>query len=90
MKCAICGIEIDSVEDGIDQGWIPYVWEGATTKDGPFCPSCSETLIETDEVGEYVVKEEYRGKIVYQEGDFSEQEPPEHMSIGIILKDGDN
>jgi hypothetical protein len=90
MKCAICGIQIDSVEDAIDQGWTPYTWDGGQEKDGPFCPSCSETLIEIDEVGEYAVKEEYQGKIVYQEGDFFEEEPPEHVSIGIILKDGGN
>jgi hypothetical protein len=90
MKCAICGTQIDSVEEGIDRGWIPYVWEGDHTKEGPFCPSCSEFLFQIDEVGEYVVKEEYRGKITYQKGDFSEEEPPEHISIGIILKDGGN
>jgi hypothetical protein len=85
MKCAICGIEIDSVEDGIDQGWVPYAWDGDQQKDGPFCPSCSETLIEIDEVGEYVVKEKYQGKIVYQEGDFDENEPDENIPAGIIL-----
>ena len=90
MKCAICGIQIDSVEDAIDQGWIPYVWEGDHTKEGPFCPSCSETLFQIDEVGEYVVKEEYRGKITYQEGDFAEEDPPDQVSTGIILKDGGN
>jgi len=90
MKCAICGIEIDSVEEGIDQGWIPYVWEGDHTREGPFCPSCSEVLFQIDEVGEYVVKEKYRGNITYQEGDFVEEEPPDPVSIGIILKDGGN
>ena len=81
----ICGIQIDSVEEGIDQGWIPYVWEGDHTKEGPFCPSCSGTLFELDEVGEYVVKEKYRGKITYQEGDFVEQDPLGQALIGVIL-----
>jgi hypothetical protein len=25
MKCAICGIQIDSVDAAIDEGWIPSV-----------------------------------------------------------------
>lgn len=85
MKCAICGIEINSVDEGIDEGWIPYVWDGDQEKDGPFCPSCSETLIRVDEDGEFVVKEEYRGKIAYLDGDFDENEPDEHLSAEIIL-----
>jgi len=85
MKCAICGIEIDSVEDGIDQGWISYAWDGDKEKDGPFCPSCSETLIETDEDGECVIKEEFKGKIAYLEGDFHENQPDEHISEEIIF-----
>ncbi|MEJ2431297.1 MAG: hypothetical protein P8075_20645 [Deltaproteobacteria bacterium] len=85
MKCAICGIEIDSVDDGIEQGWIPYVWEGDHTKEGPFCSSCCEALFQIDEVGEYVVKEEYRGKITYQEGDSVEQDPLGQALMGVIL-----
>ncbi|MCG2779041.1 MAG: hypothetical protein L6406_25480 [Desulfobacterales bacterium] len=86
MKCAICGIEIDSVDEGIDDGWIPYVWEGDHEQDGPFCSSCSEILIQIDKDGEYVVKEEYRGKITYQEGDFFENEQDEYLSAGIVLE----
>jgi hypothetical protein len=89
MKCAICGIEIDSVEDGIDQGWIPYVWEGDHTKEGPFCPSCSETLFQIDEVGEYVVKEKYRGKITYQQANSVEQDRLGQVLMGVILGHGD-
>jgi len=86
MKCAICGIQIDSVDEAIDEGWIPYVWDGAQEKDGPFCPSCSETLIQVDEDGEFVVKEEYRGKIAYLDGDFEENEPDERAPTGIVLE----
>jgi hypothetical protein len=85
MKCAICGIEIDSIDDGIEQGWIPYVWEGDHTREGPFCPSCSEALFQIDEVGEYVVKEEYRGKITYRKGDSVEQDPLGQALMGVIL-----
>ena len=86
MKCAICGIIIDSLETAIDEGWIPYAWDGDIEHDGPFCPSCSDSLIEIDEDGEYVVKEEYEGKITYQEGDFIEEEQEEHRTGGIFLE----
>ena len=43
-------------------------------------------MIETDEDGEFVVKEEYSGKIAYQEGDFFGNELQENMSIGIVLE----
>ncbi len=86
MKCAICGITIDSVEEARDEGWIPYVSEGDSEKDGPFCISCSDSLIEIDEDGEYVVKEQYRGKIIYQDGDFIENGPGEHPLAGIVLE----
>jgi len=28
MKCAICGIEIDSIDQAIEEAWIPYAWDG--------------------------------------------------------------
>jgi hypothetical protein len=36
--------------------------------------------------GEFELRQEYRGKITYKEGDFFDEEPREHMSIGIILE----
>ena len=87
MKCVICGIEIDSVDEAIDEGWIPSVWEGDYEQEGPFCNSCAEALMQLDENGEFELKPEYRGKITYQEGDFSEQEPEEHLMIGIMVSD---
>ena len=86
MKCAICGIEIDSADEAINNGWIPYVWDNDREQEGPFCGSCSEMLIQVDEDGEFVVKEEYRGKIPYQEGDFFENEQDEYLSAGIVFE----
>ncbi len=85
MKCAICGIQIDSVDAAIDEGWIPSVWEGDHEQEGPFCASCSETLMQLDENGEFELKQEYQGKITYHVGDFFGKETQEHKSIGIIL-----
>ena len=86
MKCAICGTQINSVEKAIDAGWIPNVWDGEREQDGPFCPSCCESLIEVDKDGEWAVKEEYQGKITYQEGDFSEEPSEGNLVAGIVLE----
>ncbi len=90
MKCAICGMTIGSTKEAIDQGWIPYVKDGGQERDGPFCVSCAESLIQVDEDGEFVVKEEYKGKIQYREGNFIEEEKKEHDSIDIVLEYSEN
>ena len=64
MKCAICGIEIESIEEGIEGGLIPYFFEGETEHEFA-CPGCSEIFLELGEDGEMEVREEYRGKIKY-------------------------
>ena len=82
-----CGMTVGSTEEAINQGWIPYLWEGNQEKDGPFYASFSESLIHTDEDGEFVVKEDYAGKINYQCGDFSEEE---HRTVGLVLEYSEN
>ena len=74
MKCVICGTEVRSIEDAIDLGWIPNFWEG-DKEYGPACASCSETLIQVDEHGEFELKEEYRGKITYLDKDSPDEDP---------------
>jgi hypothetical protein len=86
MKCAICGIQIGSVEKAIDTGWLPLVWDGDREQDGPFCPSCCESLFEVDGNGGWLVKEEYQGKITFQECDFSEEPTEGNLVAGIILE----
>jgi len=86
MKCAICGIRINSITEAIDEGWIPYVLDGDMEQDGPFCASCFDSLIEIDEDGEYVVKEQYRGKIIYQDVDFLEIEQGEDFKENIVFE----
>ncbi len=61
MRCIICGIQIGSVEEAREAGWVPYFYE----RDQPHEPTyreCSETLLQSDENGETDVKEEYRGR----------------------------
>jgi len=64
MKCAICGIIIDSIEEAVEEGWIPYFYEGETEHEFAFF-GCVEALLELGEDTEMEVKEEYRGKITY-------------------------
>jgi len=64
MKCAICGIEIESIDEAIEQDWIPCFFEQETEHEFA-CPGCSEIFLELGEDGEMEVKEEYRGKIKY-------------------------
>jgi hypothetical protein len=64
MRCAICGIRIDSVDQAVEQGWIPYFYDGTQMHDVA-CPSCSQTLLRQGDDGEIEVKAEFRGKLKY-------------------------
>jgi predicted RNA-binding Zn-ribbon protein involved in translation (DUF1610 family) len=86
MKCSICGIQIDSVEEAVEQGWTPYFYDG--DKEHEFaCPTCSEALLQVGKDGETEVKGEYRGKLRYlnERGDEARED---HLLIGIaVLED---
>ena len=95
MKCVICGIEINFIEESTDQGWIPYFYD-AEIECGPACPECSGTLIQMGKDGEMELKEQYEGKIEYKENYLykpSEEEcligaMPVYMPIHRYLKQG--
>lgn len=55
------------------------------SRKGHLSASCSETLMQLNENGEFELKPEYRGKIAYDGGNFFEEETHEHKSIGIVL-----
>jgi len=84
MKCVICGIEINSIEESIEQGWIPYFYE-AEIECGPACPECSGTLLQTGKDGEMEIKEQYQGKIKYKEA-FLHGAPEERILIAIAIE----
>ena len=48
MKRVICGMEVESIEDAIYQGWVPYFYDGQI-ESGPTCSECSEALLGIDE-----------------------------------------
>ena len=64
MNCAICGIQIDSVDEAFEQGWTPSFCDGEIQHD-PACPACTDSLLQINEHGEWEVKEKYRGKLRY-------------------------
>ena len=80
MYCSICGIETGSIETGIDEGWLPSYWDGDVQYEVA-CPSCSESVIRIGEDGEYEVKPEYQGKIVYQDTESRDH----HFAMGVAL-----
>ena len=84
MNCVICGIEIYSIEELLDQGWIPYFYEGEIEY-GPACSECSGTLLQMAEDGEMELKERYEGEIIYQE-DFLYEASEEEYLIGIAIE----
>jgi len=66
VKCTICGIIIDSIDEAIEQGWIPYFYEEEREHECA-CLGCSEVFLELGKDKEMEVKEEYKGKIIYQD-----------------------
>ncbi len=66
IKFSICGISIDSFDDAVEEGWIPFFFEG-DGEHGPACSSCSEKLICQSQDGNFELKEEYEGRIIYAE-----------------------
>jgi len=79
MKCALCGIIIDSIDEVIKDGWTPYFYEGETEHECA-SPGCSEIFLELGKDQEMEVKEEYRGKIVYQD-----KERKEDLVMEVML-----
>jgi hypothetical protein len=66
MKCSICGIQIDSVDEAVEEGWTPYFYDGETEHEVA-CPACTQALLQINEHGEWQVKEKFRGKIEFLE-----------------------
>ena len=64
MRCAICGILIDSVDEAVEEGWTPYFYDGETEHEVA-CPACTQALLQDGKDGEMEVKVEYRGKLKY-------------------------
>jgi hypothetical protein len=84
MKCSICGIEAETIDLAIENGWLPYFYEGEK-EHGPVCSFCAETMIDIGEDGEMELKAEYRGKVQYMDGDYSGKPKKEDLVIEIYM-----
>ena len=84
MKCTVCGTSIDSIEEIVDKKWTFYFFDGKD-EHGPLCPSCSELLLSMAQDGEYELKEEYKGKIAYDDQIEYDEENLEQVDLGFIL-----
>ncbi|MHC4538133.1 MAG: hypothetical protein ACYS6K_29765 [Planctomycetota bacterium] len=83
MKGVMCGIEADSMDEAIDEGWTPYFNE-AEKEHGPACPACFKTLMRIGEDGEMQISDEYTGKIIYQPEPLDQEK---HLVIGVAVRD---
>ena len=62
MRCAICGIQIGTVDEAVEEGWTPYFYDGEFEREVAY-PACTNALLQEGEDAEIEVKEEYRGKL---------------------------
>ena len=49
MKCAICGMEVKTIDQAIENNWLPYFYDGGV-EHGPACSSCAEMMIELGDI----------------------------------------
>ena len=80
MRCCICGIEIESIEDAIEQDWIPSFYDEMDNEHQPACGDCARQFLHSGPDGEWEVKPEYRGKLTY-----ADEEPARHWMIGFAI-----
>jgi len=83
MKCAICGITVETIDEAVEGGWTPCFFDGEQEHEVA-CPSCTGTLLQMSEDGEMEVKEAFRGKLRYREqrGDVARQD---HLLTAIAV-----
>ena len=87
MKCSICGIEVETIDEAIENDWLPSFYEGEV-EHGPVCSSCAKTMIDMGHDGEMELKAEYRGKVQYVDGGYSGKPEKEDLVIEIFMREG--
>jgi hypothetical protein len=89
MRCAICGIQIATVDEAVEAGWTPYFYDGETEQEVA-CPACTNALLQEGKDGELEVKDEYRGKLKYLDelGDRAWQDHSEVVTTVLEYEPG--
>ena len=85
MRCAICGIQIDSVDEAVEEGWTPYFYDGEFEHE-VVCPACTQALLQEGKDGEWEVKEEFRGKLKYLDEAENEAWQDHSQVVAIVLE----
>jgi len=85
MKCAICGIQIDSVDEAVEEGWTPYFFDGKSEHEVA-CPACTQALLQQGKDDELEVKEEFRGKLRYLEETGDEAWQDHSQVVNAVLE----
>jgi len=88
IKCAVCGFEIETVDEAIENGWNPYFYDGQVGHEFA-CPGCAQVILRVDETGEMEMKEEFRGKMKYLD-DGPEESRKDHPLMGIAVLEGEH
>ena len=85
MNCTICGVSADTVEDLLSENWTLSFFDG-NDEHGPLCPACSEILLYIASDGEYELKSEYQGKMIFNDQlDYIDDDPLNDIILGYIL-----
>ena len=56
MRCSICGIQIDLVEDAIEQGWIPSFYDEMNNEHEPASSDSAGLFLHYGPEGEWDVQ----------------------------------
>jgi hypothetical protein len=88
MKCAICGISVETIDEAVEGGWTPCFFDG-NQEHAIACPVCSHALLQMSEDGEMEVKEEYRGKLTYFDDKTRTESSEDDLAVEIFLS-GEN
>jgi len=59
MRCSICGIQIDSVDEAVEEGWIPYFYDGETEHEVA-CPLAPRLYCKKAQMGSWKSKKSSR------------------------------
>ena len=85
MRCSICGIQIATVDEAVEEGWIPYFYDGETEHEVA-CPACTQALLQESKDGEMEVKAEFRGKLKYLDEGVDEIWQDRSQVVAIVLE----